>query len=201
MSVGGFACFERALVRRPDPRLGEGLTTAALGAPDFALALTQHDAYLAALVAAGVAVEVLPAAGHPDGHFVEDTALVFLPGHGIKAVVDGRTVVIGRRCFVGLSGRTDSAGIEALAAAIEPLGYSVEAVPVGGGLHLKSGVNALDAETLLAVDALADRACFDGFRVLRVPAAEEIRAMPETNMTGPHTDRLFSDARSRRWLN
>ena len=71
------ASFTRALCRRPGPNLGHGLTTSSLGAPDFALARQQHDAYVTTLRDLGLKVTVLDAAAdYPDAHFVEDTAVV-----------------------------------------------------------------------------------------------------------------------------
>jgi dimethylargininase len=69
--------FRHAIARRPGPGLGAGLTTATLGAPDFDLACTQFDAYVAALEGLGLDVTVLEALpGFPDAHFVEDTAVM-----------------------------------------------------------------------------------------------------------------------------
>lgn len=69
--------FTRAIVCPPGDRFAAGLTTAGLGAPDVALACKQHEGYVRALEAAGLAVTWLaPDAGHPDGTFVEDTAVV-----------------------------------------------------------------------------------------------------------------------------
>lgn len=68
----------RAVVRQPGPELANAeLTHLARQPIDAAAAATQHQAYAAALTAAGVAVTVLPALpGHPDAAFVEDCALV-----------------------------------------------------------------------------------------------------------------------------
>ena len=69
--------FKQAIVRRPGENLANGITTARLGTPDFALAQRQHAAYCAALQAAGLDLIVLPAdERYPDGCFVEDTAVV-----------------------------------------------------------------------------------------------------------------------------
>jgi dimethylargininase len=69
--------FTTAVCRRPGPDLGAGLTTADLGAPDYALACEQFELYVAALRNIGLEVTVLePLAGHPDAHFIEDTAVV-----------------------------------------------------------------------------------------------------------------------------
>ena len=118
----------------------------------------------------------------PDAVFVEDTALlldghaiVTRPGaasrigetdstaaglngrfelHRIEAgYLDGGDVLrIGKRLYVGLSTRTDGAGINALAEIAGPLGYEVIAAETGACLHLKTGATlaGLDrAENLL----------------------------------------------------
>ena len=69
--------FTRAIVRTPCAKYADGLTTAGLGAPDLALALAQHRAYVEALRSCGVDVTVLPPEeGYPDSTFVEDTAVL-----------------------------------------------------------------------------------------------------------------------------
>jgi dimethylargininase len=73
--------FTRALVRPPGPNFADGLTHAGLGAPSFELALAQHAAYCAALRDCGLALVTLPAEpAHPDGCFVEDTAVLLPEG-------------------------------------------------------------------------------------------------------------------------
>jgi dimethylargininase len=73
--------FTRALLRTPGPNFADGLTHASLGAPSFEIALAQHAAYCAALRDCGLALVVLPAeAAHPDGCFVEDTAVLLAEG-------------------------------------------------------------------------------------------------------------------------
>jgi len=69
----------RALVRRPGPRLDEGLITHIDRVPvDKNLAATQWQQYVDALAAEGwEVVEVPPADDCPDGVFVEDTMVVF----------------------------------------------------------------------------------------------------------------------------
>ncbi|GAA3486716.1 MULTISPECIES: dimethylargininase [Streptomyces] len=70
---------KKALVRRPSPRLAEGLVTHVERQPvDGELALAQWEAYGAALRAHGwQTVEVDPADDCPDGVFVEDTVVMF----------------------------------------------------------------------------------------------------------------------------
>lgn len=69
--------FTHAIVRRPGGDLAAGITTSALGPPDYVKALEQFDAYVTALKDCNLAVTVLePLDGYPDAHFVEDTAVV-----------------------------------------------------------------------------------------------------------------------------
>lgn len=107
-------------------------------------------------------------ADFPDAVFVEDTALllgdhavILRPGAASRAGetestaqglasaftvhrlgaghVDGGDVLrIGWTLYAGLSSRTDSAGLQALAETVAPLGFEIVPVPVAGGLHLKS---------------------------------------------------------------
>lgn len=55
----------------------------------------------------------------------------------------GDVLVLGDTLYVGLSTRSNAAGVEQVAAAVRPLGWRVEALPVPRGLHLLSGVNSL----------------------------------------------------------
>jgi dimethylargininase len=70
---------KRALVRRPGPRLADGLITHIDRTPvDGDLALRQWQGYVDALRAEGwETIEVLPADDCPDAVFVEDTAVVY----------------------------------------------------------------------------------------------------------------------------
>jgi dimethylargininase len=69
--------YANALVRRPCRNMVHGLSAANLGRPDPARALKQHDAYIEALRACGLAVTVLEAdEEYPDSVFVEDVAVV-----------------------------------------------------------------------------------------------------------------------------
>jgi dimethylargininase len=69
----------RVLVRRPSPRLAAGELTNLTHSPvDTDLARRQWEGYVAVFAARGWAVtEIEPADEHPDGVFVEDTAVVF----------------------------------------------------------------------------------------------------------------------------
>lgn len=73
--------FTRAIVRRPGANYAAGLTRVDIGAPDLDVALRQHAAYCDALRACGLQLIELDAdPAHPDGTFVEDTAI--LTAHG-----------------------------------------------------------------------------------------------------------------------
>jgi len=139
----------------------------------------------------------------PDSHFVEDTAVVMPelaiithPGAPSRAgevatiepvlarfkriehIRNGRmdggdVLMVDRRFFVGLSGRTNREGLREFAAIVEPLGYRVDAVDVGAGLHLKSIVNYAGNNTLLLSAAFVHHPAFAGFEHIVVDSEEE----------------------------
>jgi len=72
--------FDRAIVREPAPTVVRGLRTGA-EAPSYEGVLAEFRAYVAALEAGGVAVEMLEPLGEfPDSVFVEDPAFVLSEG-------------------------------------------------------------------------------------------------------------------------
>jgi dimethylargininase len=139
---------------------------------------------------------------HPDGCFVEDAAvvvgdvgLITRSGHPSRrgevgpvadalaehvfvehlsdGTLDGGDVLqVGPVVFVGTGGRTDSLGARGLKALAERMGKRLVEVDVRGALHLKSGVTALDDETVLWHPAACDRAVFDGLRVVEVDGTD-----------------------------
>ena len=71
--------------------------------------------------------------------------------------LDGGDVLkVNDTIYVGLGGRTNQAGIEQLAAIVEPLGAKVVTVPVTKVLHLKSAVTALPDGTIIGWDPAVD---------------------------------------------
>ncbi|EPX64787.1 NG,NG-dimethylarginine dimethylaminohydrolase 1 [Cystobacter fuscus DSM 2262] len=109
-----------ALVRRPSPRLADGITTHIERTPvDLALARRQWEAYVAALHAEGwETIEVAPADDCPDSVFVEDTVVVY-----------GDLAVISRP---GADERKpETAGTEA---ALRGLGYRIARIEAPGTL-------------------------------------------------------------------
>jgi len=90
-----------------------------------------------------------------------------------SARLDGGDVLaLGRRLYVGASGRTDTAGAEALAGLVSPFGYAVVPVRVSGCLHLKSAVTAIGDEAVLANPDWIDMTPFAGVEVVGVAAEE-----------------------------
>jgi len=68
--------FKNAIVRLPAPAMIDGLTSANLGKPDYALACKQHSKYVNLLRSLSLTVAVLPGNDHyPDSTFIEDVAL------------------------------------------------------------------------------------------------------------------------------
>lgn len=140
--------------------------------------------------------------GHPDAVFVEDTAvllgdhaIITRPGaasrqsetsstaeglaphftiHRIKSgFVDGGDVLrIGRRIYVGLSTRTDQAGIDALAAIAKPFGFDVRRAELGDCLHLKTAVTLAGSNILLFNPQAIDPAQFEDAEPLAVNPSE-----------------------------
>lgn len=109
-----------ALVRRPSPRLADGLVTHIERSPvDADLALVQWQGYVDALHGAGwQTVEVEPAPDCPDSAFVEDTMVVYR-----EVAVIARPGATERR-----------AEIDAAARAVAGLGYRIVHIEAPGTL-------------------------------------------------------------------
>jgi dimethylargininase len=161
----------RAFTRAVSPRLAECELTHLERVPiAVQTAAAQHAAYEQAIAAAGYEIVHLPPLDeHPDGVFVEDTAIILgdhavitRPGAASRAAetgstaagladhfelhriedghVDGGDVLrIDKRIYVGLSSRTDTAGIAALRSIASGLGFEVIKAELRQCLHLKSG--------------------------------------------------------------
>lgn len=192
-----------AFTRAVSPRLAECETTqaervdvarATLQHAAYELALTEAGFEVRRLAALDE---------FPDGVFVEDTALllgdhavILRPGaasrdgetdstalgltnsfviHRLDAGhVDGGDVLrIERTLYVGISSRTDLAGIRALGELVAPLGYSVVPVPVAGGLHLKSAATCVN-DVLVHNPAWVSAGQFPGTDPLPVAPGEDL---------------------------
>jgi len=196
--------FTNAIVRVPAATCADGLTTAGLGAPNPALTREQFTRYVNTLADLGLTVTVLPAiANFPDGHFVEDTAVVTpefavithpgaLSREGEVSTIEpvlaryrhiehlqhgrmdgGDVLMVDKRFFVGLSSRTNQLGIREFAAIVERFGYRVDTIEVSDGLHLKSIVNYVGKNTLLLDAANTRHSAFADFEHIVVSKEEE----------------------------
>lgn len=101
------------------------------------------------------------------------------------ATLEGGDVLsIGHTLYTGLSSRTNQAGIEQLAEAVEPAGYTVRPVAVRGCLHLKSACCALGERTLLINRDWVDPSAFEGLELIDVapeePAAANVLTIGDT---------------------
>lgn len=94
-----------------------------------------------------------------------------LPGAGF---VDGGDILCSdHEVMVGLSARTDRAGVNALRPLVADLGYTLRIVDTPPDiLHFKTDSSLLDAETVLATPRLAATGCFKGYRVIETAEGE-----------------------------
>jgi dimethylargininase len=89
------------------------------------------------------------------------------------ATIEGGDVLrVGRTLFVGLSGRTNSAGVEALEAIVRPHNYRVVPVVVRGCLHLKSACTVLPDGSLLVNPSWLDSRPLREFEQVCIPEDE-----------------------------
>jgi dimethylargininase len=89
------------------------------------------------------------------------------------ATVEGGDVFrIGRKLYVGVSRRTNFAGIEQLGRLIAEFGYTVHPVDVGNCLHLKTACCPLSDDLVLANRDLIDASDLGDLHILDVPEEE-----------------------------
>ncbi len=152
-------------------------------------------------------IRLPPLNNYPDSVFVEDPALVLpegavllRPGAASRSgereflapvlqsvgslvslphghVDGGDILVTGREVVVGLSGRTDENGIDAIAAILSRWGYATRRAALPSGLlHLKTGCSLLDDETLLVTERVAACGLFDSYDLVVLPEDEAAAA-------------------------
>ncbi|RAY12065.1 N(G),N(G)-dimethylarginine dimethylaminohydrolase [Actinomadura craniellae] len=194
-----------ALVRRPGPRVAEGIVTHVERRPvDAVLAYRQHDAYIAALAAAGWRIHPVDAADDlPDAPFVEDTVVVcgdlaVLARPGVesrvpevagteKAVRDlgldvcrvepPGTLEGGDVLQVGDTvyvGRSARTDHDAICQLGALLNRRVVAVDVRGCLHLKSAMTALPDGSLIGLPDLVDTTVLPYLQVVPEPTGAHV---------------------------
>ena len=89
------------------------------------------------------------------------------------ATLEGGDVLrAGGKVFVGITPRTNAAGVSSLKTIIEPFGYQVIPVTVRDCLHLKSACTTIDDDTVLVNPRWVDLDPFKGFRAIPVPEDE-----------------------------
>jgi dimethylargininase len=87
--------------------------------------------------------------------------------------MDGGDVLrAGRRVFVGLTLRTNHDGAYQLHRILEPLGYTVEEIPVEKCLHLKSAATAASDDLVVLNPEWIDPGRFAGIEWMAVDPAE-----------------------------
>ncbi len=92
--------------------------------------------------------------------------------------VDGGDILVSNNeIIVGLSERTDRAGVEELAAKVSDWGMPVRVLETPPGvLHFKTACGLLDAETILVTAQLDAAGFFGDYKTLVIPAGEESAA-------------------------
>jgi dimethylargininase len=99
-------------------------------------------------------------------------AAILAPG-----TLDGGDVLrIGKRLFVGAGYRSNDAGIAQLRTIVMSQGYSVDAVPFEGCLHLKSAVSIVADDLLLVNPAWVDATRFGAMRTIETDPGEALAA-------------------------
>jgi dimethylargininase len=83
---------------------------------------------------------------------------------------------IGRRIFVGASGRTNEEGIRQLGAIGARHGYTVHPLRVRGCLHLKTGVTQVGGDAILLNPSWVDPTAFADTERIEVDPAEPFAA-------------------------
>lgn len=174
----------RALVRRPSPRLAEGILTHIERVPvDVDLATRQWQGYVDALREAGwQTVEVPPVDDCPDGVFVEDTVVMY----GDRAVVTRPGADERKPETVAVAGLVEALGYDVVT--IEPPGT------LDGGDVLKHGgtiwVGVGGRTNPSGVDQLAAYLQPYGARVVPVPTQKvlhlksAVTALPDGTVVG-----------------
>ncbi len=96
---------------------------------------------------------------------------------GPGTIEGGDILVTAREVLVGLSERTDQAGVDELAALTADWGYKVRAITIPPDvLHFKTDCSLLDANTILSTQRLAASGCFDDYNVIYTAPDEESAA-------------------------
>jgi dimethylargininase len=115
------------------------------------------------------------ASRRPEVDRIRPALAEYRPLHSIQApgtVEGGDILQVGRTIYIGLSGRSNPAGIAQLSDLAAPYGYTVQAVPLTGCLHLKSAVTRAAPDLLLINPRWVNPAHFGAFHLLEVDPEE-----------------------------
>jgi dimethylargininase len=89
------------------------------------------------------------------------------------ATIDGGDVLrLGKRLYVGASSRSNRDGVAQLERLLTPFGYLVDAVAIGGCLHLKSAVTQVADDLLLINPERLEAGAFPGWHSIACDPAE-----------------------------
>ncbi len=114
----------------------------------------------------GEAMEMVPA--------LEDAYGTVRRIEGPGFIEGGDILVTEREILVGISARTDSAGVGELRQIVSDWGYALREVQTPPEiLHFKTDCSLLDEETILCTQALAASGCFAGYRLIHPAEGEE----------------------------
>ena len=113
----------------------------------------------------------------------------------------GDVVTIGRTLIVGLTSRTNMAGVRALERIVHRFGYRVLPVTPRGALHLKTTCCSVDDETLLVNAAWIDKGELKDFRIIPIvptePFGAEVTRVGKTLVMAAETPRTADVLRAR----
>ncbi len=153
---------------------------------------------------AAIVTRMGAASRRPESESLAAAISAFRPVRRLRepATLEGGDVMrIGRDIFVGLSQRTNEAGIAQLKTELEPFGYRVRSVAVTGCLHLKSACCSLGDGKILANPAWLDLTPLHNFQILSVaraePGAANVLRVGDTVLmpaSFPNTERMLQRA-------
>ena len=103
-------------------------------------------------------------------NFYDDVVSIDGPGF----IEGGDILTTESEILVGLSVRTDTAGVDELERLVARWGYKVRLVQTPADvLHFKTDCSLLDEETILATRRLSASGCFEGYKVIHTADGEE----------------------------
>lgn len=117
-----------------------------------------------------------------EADYIKEALLKFYDESVIEKIYDpgtlegGDVMMCGDTFYVGRSARTNAEGIRQFSEILGKYGFKVIEVPLEKVLHLKTGVNYLENNKMLAAGEFVDKEVFDGFDRIVIPEAEAYAA-------------------------